>query len=202
MARRYMTATQEWAADYERLHARPGKRGPVRLSGGGARILKMLKPYPWEPGSSDVEIDGDMLTWTPAGDSFVVGHAHDASLTGFPSGDAKRILDAFSQFHGSGRSKPPRYVVYVDGTAQRRWEDRDEASLDAERAVAGRPGMHSGVKDTHTGRWVARFDNRREVPVDWEPSREVKGQQGTMVLGGGEGLGLFRRSRRRRYRNR
>jgi hypothetical protein len=45
MARRYMTATQEWAADYERLHARPGKRGPVRLSAGGARILKALAPY-------------------------------------------------------------------------------------------------------------------------------------------------------------
>ena len=42
----------------------------------------------------------------------------------------------------------------------------------------------------------------RSVAVNWEPSREVKGQQGTMVLGGGEGLGLFRRSTRRRYRNR
>jgi len=198
MARRYMTATQEWAADYERLHARPGKRGPVRLSAGGARILKALAPYPWEPGHEDVDIRGETLSWTPAGDSFVVGHAHEAYATGFPSGDAKRILDAFNEFHGSART---REMASMPGGG------RVNARRDPVREARERAAFDRNLEETRATRKAVERHRREhgDVPVEWEPSREVKGQQGTMVLGGGEGLGLFRltrRSHRRRYRNR
>jgi|HubBroStandDraft_4_1064222.scaffolds.fasta_scaffold303726_2 hypothetical protein len=99
----YRTAAQEWSEKYNRLHAVPGKRGPVRLSRQGARILQMLAPYPWEPGNADIDIRGETLSWQPDMDSFVVGHAHDAAHTGFPRGDAARIMRAFEAAHGRSR---------------------------------------------------------------------------------------------------
>ncbi len=102
---RYTTAAQEWAEEFGRLHAVPGKRGPVRLSRQGARILKMLAPYPWEPGHDDVDIRGETVSWQPDMDSFIVGHAHGAPHTGFPRGDANRILAAFRRVGGRSRTR-------------------------------------------------------------------------------------------------
>lgn len=180
----YRSAAQEWSAEYNHLHAIPGKRGPVRLSRQGARILGMLSPYPWEPGHADVDIRGETLSWQPQADDFIVGHAHSARSTGFPEGDAKRILAAFRHHGGEARTRHqyPRYVVYFDGNPQSRWDDRDEARLVAERAVAGRPGHTSGVIDTHTGKTVERHDTRGH-------SRR-------------RGFSLVRHSHRARYRNR
>ena len=181
-----MTAAQEWSEEYNRLHAVPGKRGPVRLSRQGARILQMLAPYPWEGGHEDIDIRGETVSWQPDMDDFVVGHAHEARLTGFPEGDAKRILAAF-RHHGGGQARmsgprvhgerfapgytkhvaryeqatrPPRYVVYLDGNPTGRWDDRDEATTAAERSVAGRPDHNAAVKDSHTGRWIAWHSTR------------------------------------------
>lgn len=107
---RYTTAAQEWSEKYARNHARPGKRGPVRLSRQGARILGMLSPYPWEPGHADVDIRGETLSWQPEADDFIVGHAHEARSTGFPEGDAKRILAAFES-GGSGHARTRRFSL-------------------------------------------------------------------------------------------
>lgn len=104
------TAAQEWSETYQRLHARPGKRGPVRLSAKGARILRMLGPMPWESGSGALDIRGETLSWQPEMDSFVVGHAHDASFTGFPRGDAARILRAFGVGAGQSRLRHRHYA--------------------------------------------------------------------------------------------
>lgn len=109
---RYMTAAQEWSEEFNRLHAQPGTR-TARVSRQGARILQMLSPYPWEAGHGDVDFDvaynesGEAqvtLKWQPAADDFVVGHAHQARSTGFPEGDAKRILAGFRR--GQARTRP------------------------------------------------------------------------------------------------
>jgi hypothetical protein len=58
-------------------------------------------------------------------------------------------------------SKPPRYVVYVDGNPTGRWDDRADAFAAASRAsIAGLHGHEAAVKDTHTGKFVGRFGNR------------------------------------------
>ncbi len=95
-----MTASQEWAEEFNRLHARPGRRH-AKISSAGYRILNLLKPYPWED-DGGIGFDAQQvgahrveISWEPAGDSFVVGHAHQASQTGFPRGDATAILTAF-----------------------------------------------------------------------------------------------------------
>lgn len=89
----------------------------------------------------------------------------------------------------------PRYVVYVDGIARSRWDDRDEASLVAERAVAGRPDHRSGVKDTRTGKWVVRHDTRGAARN--RPSHpDSRGERIQIAAR------LTRRSVRRRYRGR
>jgi|SRR5580704_5399671 hypothetical protein len=97
---RYETAAQEWSAKYRRLHARPGTR-TATISLKGARILKMLSPFPWEGSGPDIQGVGDkaIIQWGPLDDDFVVGHAHDAPFTGFPRGDAAAILRGFEAQH-------------------------------------------------------------------------------------------------------
>jgi hypothetical protein len=116
----------------------------------------------WELNDREVEVTTMGAPGRPSLETFrehVNAHYFwDEIMARYKRGDDFGYTDFFEK--GRRRSLPPRYVVYVDGTAMSRWADRDEARLVAERAVAGRHGHHSGVKDTHTGRWIARHDTR------------------------------------------
>lgn len=119
----YRTAAQEWSEEYARLHARPGTRRAV-ISAKGGRILSMLRPYPWEGkrSGSGVVIGvapgaKHSIEWQPDDDSFVVYHAHDAPLTGFPRNDAKAILRGFGAVHGAARRRPARRRATRSGLA-------------------------------------------------------------------------------------
>ena len=76
----------------------------VRLSKSGARILKMLSPFPWEPGGwasghTSVLVEGTTVEWEPAYDGTIL--AQSSPGIGFPRGDAAKIRAAIA----SGRSR-------------------------------------------------------------------------------------------------
>lgn len=98
-------STEERAARLREMYATPGTRRAT-ISAGGARILAMLAPYPWEAGHNLITVPGGVratgrvaITWEPAYDQRIMGQA---SAPGFPAGDRARIEAAYGR---AGRSR-------------------------------------------------------------------------------------------------
>jgi hypothetical protein len=99
----------------------------ARLSRQGARIIGMLKPYPWDERADVVRVEGALVTWTPEYDSTLLAQAQ---APGFPRDDLRAIRAAIpAHSSGRGRSRDPENPYRLEDlhAADRRAGDRWQA---------------------------------------------------------------------------
>jgi hypothetical protein len=104
---------QERKAKLARMYAMPGRR-KARISLAGAKILRMLGPYPWEPGRDDFTMNGQNISWSRAYDERILGQS---SAPGFPAKDRQRIEAAYDR---AGQARTRRLLGRTASTAARR----------------------------------------------------------------------------------